>query len=66
MNLKIIIVELLKKSFNYDQTGKRRRIIREFVKKLTLFHEYSILFINIKLIRYFFPISFQSIMVSFV
>ena len=42
MNLKIIIVELLKKSFNYDQTEKRRRIIREFVKKLTLFHEYSI------------------------
>lgn len=51
MNLKIIIVELLKKSFNYDQTGKRRRIIREFVKKLTLFHEYSILFIKIKSIQ---------------
>ena len=51
MNLQIIIVELFKKSFNYDQTEKRRRIIREFVKKLTLFHEYSILFIEIKSIQ---------------
>ncbi|ATQ60615.1 hypothetical protein D0396_04370 [Staphylococcus epidermidis] len=51
MNLKIFTVELFKKSFNYDQTGKRKRIIRGFVKKSTLFHEYSILFIKIKSIQ---------------
>ena len=49
MNLKIFTVELFKKSFNYDQTGKT--YYKRIRQKSKLFHEYSILFIKIKSIQ---------------
>lgn len=51
MNLKIFTVELFKNHLIMIKQEKEKRIIRGFVKKSKLFHEYSILFIKIKSIQ---------------